>query len=231
MKDETNTKSLVIAVVGISSLYNWKLYEAFLLMSQNLEEVHYQMDQNNLDRSSPVKYSFSDQSFIFWRNQMAQMLRNFESDLQASDGVIINLGGRVLDLDYLKGNTPPAYFAGQLQRLVTLVQQMKLPTVLALEDIKDSFEPVELFFNRRDLGDGLDAWSSEFTWPTTISVEDNLWDPTSPTVETVRQILQVADTTPLLLYSYYRPLSVQNLLVTLLAKIEKAKLGGAHEPG
>lgn len=225
-----NSKPLVIAVVGISSLYNWRLYEAFLLMGQNLEEVHYQMAENYLDRSSPVKYSFSRQPLVLWRNQMAQVLRNFEAALRASDGVVINLGGRVLDLDYLKGDTPPAYFAGQLQRLVTFVQQMKLPMVLALEDIKDSFEPVQLFFDRRETGGG-ESWSSEFTWPATISVEDDLWDPASPTVEMVRQILQVADTTPLLLYSYYRPLSVQNLLITLLAKIEKAKPGGAHEPG
>lgn len=226
-KVATKSKPLLIAVVGVHTLQNLRLYDAFILLSQNLADAYYQMDDNNFDHSSPIKLRFADPLLIFWRNQTTQILRNFENLLRASNGVVINLGGRVLDVDYLRGNTPPAFFSVQLEKLIDFICKANLPAVLAIEDVKDSFESVELFFDKETLEGGGEMWGSEFKPPTVIPIKDDIWEPSSPIIQSVKTVLKVPNNMPTLSYSYRRPISIQNILTALLTEIKKSQVGGA----
>ncbi len=219
---KTSPDLLNIFVMSHRSLKNSRLHNALILMSQDLESARYQFDAESwIDYTSPLKFRFTDRLLIFYRqeNRYEVILNHI---LPNSDGVIVNLGGRALDINYLADNdSSDVFHPSHLKRLVDSAYKAKLPLVFAVEDIKDSFEPVQIFVKLSTDEDKLGRWSSENKPPTIISLDDDIWQSSSPTIQSIRDILNIPDIVPVLPYSYRHPISIQNILTSLLAEIEQ----------
>jgi hypothetical protein len=61
IETNTKTKSLNIAVLGVYSLQNTWLYEAFMLLSRNLENTDYKGSENSIDSTSRLRFRFTNQ--------------------------------------------------------------------------------------------------------------------------------------------------------------------------
>lgn len=140
-KTKTTPKLLNILVIEVPSLKNSALYTAFMLMSQALESANcWWLDEGWIEQTSPLKFRFTEQLLVFYRSRKrADILLNHL--LPQSSGIIVNLGGRALDINYLAGNDESGIFhPAHLKMLVQSVYEMKRPVVFAVEDLRDSFE-------------------------------------------------------------------------------------------
>jgi hypothetical protein len=135
--------------------------------------------------------------------------------LPISDGVIVNLGAAVLDTDHLE-NGPNRFFLHLLKSFINSAREAHLPLVFALEDIRDTFDTVEEYIEKTKLG-----WHVETKPAKIITLNDDIWHRSSPTIQFLRETLNISATVPVLPYSYRKPISIQNILTTLLTEIDK----------
>ncbi len=196
-------------------------YEAMILMSQDLKNASYQIDiEHWTEYTPPIKFSFTDRPLVFYRQENKYQVI-VDRILPNSNGIIVNLGGRVLDLNYLADKDASEVFhPSHLKRLVEAAYQTKLPLVFAVEDTKDSFEHVTFFVNEGRDEDKIGTWTFIDKPPIVISLDDDIWEPTSPTIQTIRNILNIPAGMSVMPYSYRYPISIQNILTRLVADIE-----------
>lgn len=135
----TQTDPLTIALIGLTDLKERTtylsdplLYYAFMLMSQNLAEVASHLDENGVEMTSPLKFSFTDKSLIF-RKYEAEMdiVHRIQDDLlPTSEGVIVSLAREVRNAHYLASVEP---LPSLLRQVVKIVRHSNWPTVFAIE--------------------------------------------------------------------------------------------------
>ena len=166
-----------------------------------------------------LQFKFNRQQMLFLRNHDHKAEDIAKHILSISHGIIVNLSGRALDIKYLAGVDLDI---SNLKYYLQVVYQAKQPTVFAVENIKGSPVPIEIKINPKDIRDGKHLVKFLEESPRHyFNLEDDIWQPTSPTMQAIREILKVPDEIPLLPYSHDKPASIENILKTLLAKIEK----------
>lgn len=126
--------NFIITLVGLADLKERgiylndpMLYYAFMLMSQNLIEVTSQIDENGIEATVPLKFSFASKSFIFRKYEANTELGSL---LPTSDGVIVNLARRGRDAQYLASSDP---LPTLLRQVVEIVHHSNRPMVFAIQ--------------------------------------------------------------------------------------------------
>lgn len=140
----------------------------------------------------------------------AHVVFNQNYRIPEPEGIILNLAGAGLKIDFLrkiKGTSNYEY----IKRHITFVLKLGLPTVLAIHDIQDLFPPlsIEPLYCPNIHSIGLDKPLID------------VWDVNSPELKAVKDILDIPGTIPVVPYSYGKPETIENVLTTLLAKIDK----------
>jgi hypothetical protein len=102
--------------------------------------------------------------------------------------------------------------------MVHLISETNLPTVFALEDPQTSFEPILLSDNAEVEVTGLIVEQVLEKPPSSIVVEDDIWA-SSTTIISLRDILNIPEVIPIIPYTYCKPLTLQNIMTTLIAEM------------
>lgn len=206
-----------ITVTGVTYLLDPNIYNAFILMSQNLEGITRWVDeQHQFENAAPLRYPFVDQPVRLCGQMGGPMIfKPLKELLSLSDGIIISLAGRILDLKYLESQD---LFPEMLKKVARIVSETSLPIVFAIEDNKDSFEPIFLSGNKEIVAGMLLEQVLEKP-PSSIVVEDDIWESSSHTIMSIRRILNISKIVPIIPYTYRKPITLQNIMTTLITEM------------
>lgn len=206
-----------ITVTGVTHLLDPNIYNAFILMSQNLEGITRWVDeQHQFENASPIRYQFIDQPLRLCGQLGGPIVSEpLKVLLSLSDGVIISLAGRVLDLKYLDSHD---LFPEMLKEVVNIVAETNLPIVFAIEDNRDSFELILLSGNKEVIASIVLEQVLEKP-PSSIIVEDDIWKSSSSTIMSIRRILNIPQFIPIIPYTYRKPITIQNIMTRLMTEI------------
>ena len=163
------------------------------------------------------EFTFINQPIFFLRNHQLKAEDIGKHILSISHGVIVSLSGLALDIRYL---TEDDVYVPVLKDYVKVVCDSKLPIVFAVEDMKNSNREIDMPIYEGNINDEYGYTVIDSRPASTLNLQDDIWQPTSPTMQAIREILKVPDEIPLLPYSHDKPASIENILKTLLAKIE-----------
>lgn len=127
-------KILYLASIGWAGHRDDNLIQSIVLMSKNIDDVVFPIvDPIDTFQTSTLIFDFFSRPVIFRYNEGGPDLINYIKNnlLAKSSGVLVSLGGQVVDVDYLRrddrGNTR------YLKAIINEVKKSGLPTIYALQ--------------------------------------------------------------------------------------------------
>jgi hypothetical protein len=219
------TNTITIGLVTGPLFSEWLLFDAFMIMSQNLSEHGgrtWELDGDPIPpfiMTDPLKFRFSNKNVTLWKERgkldiylEMHLLPDspiFKGPLIQCDGVIIILHNKRLSIDYLQ-TRPRDSMLSNFDGFLELVYKLNVPTVFALHDVQDLFPPIQIgAFPYDDI-----APLKEHRWI-------DVWDLSSPGIQILKEEFNIPESALLLPYSYRKPITIENILKTLIAEIEK----------
>lgn len=212
-------------VFGGPLAYEEMLFDAYVLMNQNLiqhENWVWRYDEAPhcpFTLTYPLKFKFSSKPITLWyeaanhslnlREYLLPHSPYFRGNLIPCDGIIVVIHGKRLALDFLQ-TKPKSRDLTDFIEFLEVVYELSLPTVFALHDIRDLFPPYQI---GSFLWDKIDLLYKH-QWI-------DVWDLSSPSIQILKEELRIPDISQLVPYSYQKPVTVENVLKTLVAEIDK----------
>lgn len=209
----------IIGVIIDFHISDPKLCETFMDISRNSKDARFLPAINNFfNATSRLKFNFSECPLRFYRNNMISDDILKQHVLPLCQGIIINIAGRGLDVNYLASND---IFVSMMKKYVRCVYESNLPTIFAIEDVEGSSTPIYIPIREEVINTELTAVDFKTEPASNLTLNQDIWDTNSITLKNIRSILNIPKKIPLLPYSHRKPASIENLLITLISKIEE----------
>lgn len=160
-------------------------------------------------KSNPRGIVISDvHSLLRLPEHRAHVLFDPNYDISRPQGIILNLAGLGLKAGFLSDKRIYTEYR-RLKKHIGFVNWLALPTVFAVQDPQDLFPPLSMkpHLMNNDPKKFGEPWI-------------DVWADTSPELETIKAMLDIPTSVPIVPYSHAQPDSIETILTTLLREIE-----------
>ncbi len=214
----------IIAVVG-GQFGDQRFCHKLLAMCQNTREAW--IGEMMISRygtispyliTAPLLFNVNPQPVRFLQDHRLDEYKLKTYLFSQSQGIVVSLSGRTLDVEFLASHDLSVI---SLKDVLEVVYKADQPTIVVVEDIRGQPVEIEMPEEIEYIEEGISVVKVTKEQPSRyFSLEDDIWQPESPTMKGIRQALEIPESIPLLPYSHDKPVSIENILTTLFEKIE-----------
>ena len=168
--------------------------------------------------TAPLHFDFNPQPIRFLQSTNWHDYHLKSYLFVQSVGIIVWLSGQMLDVEFL---TSADIDLVSFKETLTSAYEIKQPLIIVVEDIRGQAIEVETPAEIEYIQEGVSEIKIAKPQPSRFfTLEDDIWQPDSPTMATIRDRFKIPNHVPILPYSSDNPASINTFLTTLLTLID-----------